>query len=68
MCLIRNDGRSPIFVGNADPAAGAFDGLRVAGFLLDRVVFYILFPAVADLTDEAFVQDRIIGGLRLAVT
>ena len=66
--LVGRDGRGPIFVGEADPAAHALEGLLAAGLLLDLVVGVFLNAAVADDADQAFVQHRIAGGFGLAVT
>ena len=65
--LRRDDRRAPIFVGEAEPAAVALEGQRLARILVDRRVGDFLHAAVADHADEAFVQHRIAGDIGLAV-
>ena len=65
--LFGNDRRSPVFVGEPEPAAIALEGDRFTRILFDPRVGDFLHSAVADHADEAFMQHRIAGDVRLAV-
>ena len=65
--LVGRDDRAPICVGEAEPAADAFEAAPGAGLLADLVVGEFLDAAVADETDEALVQHRVAGGVRRAM-
>ena len=65
--LRRNDRRAPVFVGEAEPPAVALEGFGPAGRLLDVLIGDLLYAAVADHADEAFVQHRIAADRRHAM-
>ena len=62
LALGRDDRGHPVFVGNADPAAGGMEGLRLIGLVFQVAVFGV-FRASVSIADEALVN--IPGGMRL---
>ena len=56
LALGRHDRRHPVFVGDADPAAGGGEGLGRRAGILEVAVFGVLFAAIGD-ADKADMQD-----------
>ena len=66
LALRRDDGRHPIFVGNADPTASRTEFFRLCPLILEVIVLHILGRVVGD-THKPFVQQRIGLVVRYAV-
>ena len=62
---VRQQRRGPVFVGDAEPAVGDLEADRLG--VVDLLVGIFLQALVAEIADQAFVQDVVAGDLRGAV-
>ena len=62
---VRQQRRGPVFVGDAEPAVGDLEGLQLV--FVDFLVAVFLQALVAEIADQAFVQDVIALDMRRAV-
>ncbi len=62
---VRQQRRGPVFVGDAEPAVGDLEADRLG--VVDLLVAVFLQALVAEIADQAFMQDVVAGDLRGAV-
>ena len=62
---VRQQRRRPVFVGDAEPAIGDVEADRLG--VVDLLVAVFLQALIAEIADQAFMQDVIAGDLRRAV-